>query len=224
MSVPVAAGDFHLPGLMCETPPHLTPLSWVQSPCKETQRALSLDPPRHSSGRSLPHDCVTSIATLNKFAGVDFFCWHLQILIESNQDSFSFCFSDSPGPSSGSPDASGRLAPSCREHCSDVTLVSVGLPACRHICPGLRIPHPITCVTPQPGDFRVLCKCPASRCSAESRGRAGGVPSARVLCGLSALGVSEGFVHPTDPAFFSSPSSSATDTTVWAVRFASSLL
>lgn len=49
--------------------------------------------------------------------------------------------------------------------------VSVGLPACRHICPGLRIPHPITCVTPQPGDFRVLCKCPASRCSTESQGK-----------------------------------------------------
>ena len=56
--------------------------------------------------------------------------------------------------------------------------VSVGLPACRHICPGLRTPHPIICVTPQPGDFRVLCKCPASRCSAESQGRADGVPSA----------------------------------------------
>lgn len=39
MSMPVAAGDFHPPGLMCETPPHITPLSWVQSPCKETRES-----------------------------------------------------------------------------------------------------------------------------------------------------------------------------------------
>lgn len=122
MSVPVAAGDFHPPGLMCETPPHLTPLSWVQSPCRRPGEPSALSP-RHSSGRSLPHDSATPIAALNKFAGVDFFCWHLQILTESNQDSSFPCyFSDSPGPSFGSPDGSGCLAPSCQEHCSDITL------------------------------------------------------------------------------------------------------
>ena len=73
----------------------------------------------------------------------------------------------------------GVLLPPVRSTALISLCVSVGLPACRHTRPGSRTPHPIICVTPQPADFRVLCKCPASRCSAESHGRADGVPSAR---------------------------------------------
>ena len=49
-------------------------------------------------------------------------------------------------------------------------------------------------------------------------------PVPAVLCSVSAVRGLEGFVHPTDSASVSSPSSSAANATVWAVRFASSLL